>query len=281
MAAVLGVLSLASADMWRLSAQTEDGRGSHVQAPATFVSDVDISERFLSDVEDSLQAHLLDGVRRFDWAKVAGSLTERFDAVFPGPDQGQPVADALFVIRRYGASDGLRLTRDAFVAVLREHTRGWTSVDRASWHTFEFLLEPGHAAAFLKAHVQLGGADSEGARTFIDLTVDASVVRTSTSCSGGVDQLAVVDGTYVHSAVPPFRDISDAVGFHFNRSDANQDLRQDIVDTRSSLIDSSLSIVDWDHDGFWDIIATESMNQAVLFLNDGKGGFSRGTFALR
>ena len=74
---------------------------------------------------------------------------------------------------------------------------------------------------------------------------------------------------------PPFRDITDAVGLHFNRSAANDALRQDIVDIGNSLIDSALSVVDWNGDGFWDLLATESFGQSVLFLNDGRGGFSR------
>jgi hypothetical protein len=65
------------------------------------------------------------------------------------------------------------------------------------------------------------------------------------------------------------------VGLHLNRSDVDSQLRQDIIDTRASLIDSALSVVDWNHDGFWDILVTETMNHSVLFLNDGKGGFVR------
>ena len=90
-----------------------------------------------------------------------------------------------------------------------------------------------------------------------------------------ISQLDFIEGSRVHNPSPPFRDITNAVGFHFNRSDVKGDLRQDIIDTRSSLIDSGLSVVDWDHDGFWDLLVTESMNHSLLFRNDGKGGFER------
>jgi hypothetical protein len=75
--------------------------------------------------------------------------------------------------------------------------------------------------------------------------------------------------------LPLFRDITDATGLHFNRSDADRQSRQEILDNRASLIDSALSVVDWNHDGFWDILVTEGMNHSVLFLNDGKSGFVR------
>jgi hypothetical protein len=80
---------------------------------------------------------------------------------------------------------------------------------------------------------------------------------------------------------PPFRDITDAVGLHFNRSAANKQLRQDVADTGVSHIDSALSVVDWNRDGFWDIVATESGNHSVLFLNDGRGGFVRRGLPIR
>ena len=42
-----------------------------------------------------------------------------------------------------------------------------------------------------------------------------------------------------------------------------------------SLIDSALAIVDWNQDGFWDVLTTEVGSQRVLFLNTGRGGFVR------
>ena len=68
----------------------------------------------------------------------------------------------------------------------------------------------------------------------------------------------------VENPAPPFRDITDAVGLHFNSSEANRQLRQEILDTRSSLIDSGLNVVDWNRDGFWDIVATESWDHSVV-----------------
>lgn len=256
-------------------AQTSGGEPAvHIPVPTDFVTDIDRSERVLSEVEADLESHVLEGLKRFDWRRAIEGLSAGFAGTFPGPDQGQLVSDAQLVVRRFGAHDGSRLDRDGLLSVLRRHTADWTSVERASWHTFEFLLAPAGDTAFLRAHLQIGGPAPSGARSFLDLTVDASVVLTDDRW--GLDRLAVTDGTLVRNPGSPFRDITNAVGFHFNRSGANLDLRQDIVDTRASLVDSSLSVVDWNRDGFWDLIATESMNQAVLFLNDGKGGFTRG-----
>ena len=147
-------------------------------------------------------------------------------------------------------------------------------MERASWHAFEFLLEPARDRAFVKAHLQIGGPDPAGARSVLDATVHA---RVSAAPPGRwrLERFDVVEATAVRNPHPPFREITDATGFHYNRSEANRELRQAIVDTRSSLVDSGLTVADWNGDGFWDLAATESMNQGVLFLNDGRGGFVR------
>lgn len=251
-----------------------DGTPSLLVPPVQFVTDITVSEDTLTVVQERVNATLLDGVRAFDWGKVAEGLSEDFRGTFPAPDQGRAVKDHRLVIRQYSPDDLGSLDRDEFLNVLRAYTSSWTSVERASWKVSEFLLEPTLDRAFLKVHLQLGGPDSTGARSVLDATITVHV-RKVTPGGWTVAGVEFIDGTTVYKPSPQFRDITDAVGFHFNRSDVNNNLRQDIVDTRSSLIDSSLSVVDWNHDGLWDVIATESMNQSLLFLNDGKGGFVR------
>ena len=74
---------------------------------------------------------------------------------------------------------------------------------------------------------------------------------------------------------PRFRAITDAVGLHFNRSPENDRLRRDLAAAGASLIDSALGAVDWNRDGHWDLLVTELASHAVLFRNDGRGGFVR------
>ena len=74
---------------------------------------------------------------------------------------------------------------------------------------------------------------------------------------------------------PPLRAITDAVGLHLNRSPANDRLRREVADAGMGLLDSALAVVDWNRDGHWDILVTEVASHAVLFRNDGRGGFVR------
>ena len=253
------------------AAQTAAGL---VPIPEQFVTDVTQSEAALAVVQRSIDDTLLAGLRTFDGETAAGGLTDQFRGRFPEPGGGVIVDDGRLAIRRYTAAETEPLGREGFLALLRGHTAAWTAVERASWHAFEFLLEPAGDRAFVKAHLRLGGPDPGGARSVLEATVHASVIEAAPG-RWRIDRLDVVQATAVRNPSPPFRDITDATGFHFNRSDANRELRQSIVDTRSSLVDSGLSVVDWNGDGFWDLLATESMNQGVLFLNDGKGGFVR------
>ena len=242
--------------------------------PATYVTDVGVSEETQSRVQDDLKATLLAGVRRFDWALAAGAFTADFEGRLPRPDQGRTVADHALTIRRY-AADGLApLGRDALLGALRAHVDAWVSVDRAAWQMFEFLLAPDRDRAFARAHLQLGGPDAAGARSVLNATVAVELVEVAEG-AWRIHRLDTVAATRVSNPSLPFRDITDAVGLHFNRSAANSRIRQDAANGGMSLIDSALNVVDWNRDGFWDIVATEAANHAVLFLNDGRGGFVR------
>ena len=242
--------------------------------PARHVTDVDVSEETQSAVQASLGSTLLAGIRRFDWQLAANALSGDFRGRFPAPGQGRVVGDEALTIHRYEPNALEPLDGDGLLAALRAHVEPWVSVDRTSWQMFEFLLAPDGEHAFARAHVQLGGPDRDRGRSVVEATVAAELVKVGAD-SWQIRRLDVADVFRVDNPSPPFRDITDAVGLHFNRSPENDRLRQEVADTGMSLIDSALSVVDWNRDGYWDIIATEVARHSVLFLNDGRGGFLR------
>ena len=242
--------------------------------PARYVADAGVSEAAHARVQEQLSSTLLTGIRRFDWQLAASALAPDFRGRFPQPGQGRAVADDMLAIRQYEPDELAVLGRDEWLAALRAHVEPWVAVDRASWQTFEFLLAPDGARAFARAHLQLGGPNSEQARSAVEATVAVELEKTA----GGawqVHRLDFADAFRVDGPAPPFRDITDAVGLHFNRSPENDRLRQDVADTGMSLIDSAVGVVDWNRDGHWDILVTEAASHAILFLNDGRGGFVR------
>jgi hypothetical protein len=242
--------------------------------PARFITDVEESEALQVLVEESIASTFVSGVRNLDWQRAAAALSPDLRARFPRPEDGIVIEDDKLRIRKYDGTDLDVLDRAGFLDGLRAHVSSWTSVERASWHVFEFLAEPDRQRAYLKAHLELGGPESGGARSVLNATVVVEAVVASED-RWLIERLELAEGMRVENPAPPFRDITDAVGLHFNSSEANQQLRQEILNTRTSLIDSGLNVVDWNRDGFWDIVATKSWEHSVVFVNDGKGGFVR------
>ena len=273
-----------------MAAQVEPaGTSFPLIPPEAYITDVSVSEELHTAVQRSLMSTLVAGIRNFDWDLAAGAFAGDFRGRFPRPGEGSRVADPLLDIERYVPDEQPVLDRAVMVATLRSHTASWVSVDRASWQIFEFLLQDDDSGedgrdsgtrVFAKAHLQIGGADATGARSVLDASVVVVLLET-TDGSWEIQQLDFLDATRVRNPAPPFRDITDTVGLHFNRSAVNDQLRQDVAETGMSLIDSALAMVDWNRDGFWDIVVTEAGSHGLLFLNDGKGGFTRGRLPIR
>ena len=137
--------------------QQTDRAAPLLTAPERYVTDIAIAEEVLAVVQKSIRSAFLDGVRDFDWERASRGLSPDFLGRFPKPEDGETIDDASLVIRRYEAT-GLGIQRrDQFLETLRLHTASWTSVERASWKVFAFLLEPSRDRAFAKVHLQLGG----------------------------------------------------------------------------------------------------------------------------
>jgi hypothetical protein len=281
----VGIIALATALLAAgpgspVSGAGQSSQGFRIEQPKRFVTDVGNSEEMQSVVQKSIKSTLLDGVRSFDWERAARGLSADFLGRFPRPEQGAVVPDDVLSIRHYGADGVEAVGREAFLETLRAHVASWTSVERASWQAFEFLLEPNLKRAFAKVHLELGGPRPGGERNDVNATIEVQLVETEPK-HWQIQRLDLVDGMRVENPAPPFRDITDAVGLHVTRSAEAGDLRQQVIDTRASLIDAGLSVVDWNRDGFWDILITEAANHSILFLNDGKGGFVRGTLPVQ
>ncbi|PYR47262.1 MAG: hypothetical protein DMF89_19455 [Acidobacteria bacterium] len=277
---VMLVAAFLSADGLRVAGSGQGQGGDHetfpLTAPKRYVSDVAASEDMQSVVQKSLKSTFIAGIRSYDWERTARALSPDFRGRFPRPGDGHAVDDDLLRIRQYEPEALEVVDREGLVDTLRAHVGAWTSIERASLNTFEFLLEPNRDRAFAKVHFELGGPNPGGGRSVVNATIAVGVVRVA----GGewqIRRLDIVEAMRVDNPRPPmFRDITDAAGLHVDRSEADRQSRQEILDNRASLIDAAVSIIDWNHDGFWDILLTEGLNYSVLFLNDGKGGFVRG-----
>ena len=245
-----------------------------VLPPEEYVREVSISEDVQVEVQDSLVQSLILGIETFDISLVGTALTPDFEGRFPAYESGRMIEDDLLLIYSYAPASMDVYRSDEFLQTVNSYLKRLVSVERASFHVFEFFLQEDQEAAFLKSHFEIGGRTSQGGRLLLEATLVASLIKTSS----GKWQIRRLDVEHAESAESNevlFREITNAVGLDFNRSQANKNLRQDVANTGMSLIDSALAIVDWNRDGFWDVLTTEVGSQRVLFLNTGRGGFVR------
>ncbi|KAF0246489.1 MAG: ASPIC/UnbV domain-containing [Planctomycetota bacterium] len=222
-----------------------------------------------------IKGTFLKGMRERDWGMMASGMAKGFRARFPGVAEGKDVPDGLIRIRQYEAADLKgELDQDKFIAVMKEHIGPWAAVERAVWRSFEFLAEPDEDRAFLSAHFQLAGILPDGGRADFQAVIQARVNREGDAWK--VKHLGLVEGWRAESSFAPFSDITDQVGLAFNESEERRKIAQELINERGVVTNGGLTVADFNHDGFPDVLAASIHNDAVLFTNDGQGGFTRG-----
>ena len=246
--------------------------------PVAWVQDIAVSEETAGAVAKACKATLLRGLETFDWDAVRTGLHDDCVALFPRPDEGRAVPDAMLSIVDFDTPTWPRRGPEELVAALRAHVEAWTVVERTKFKFFEFLLSPQRASAFGRAHFMLAGPRADHGRA----ELHASVRTRWRSVDGTwlLEALELESGHALAAAGPRFRDVTDATGFHFNESAAGRALNARFVDERHLLTVGGVSACDWNRDGFPDLLATRREQDTVLFLNDGRGGFVRGELPL-
>ncbi|MBI2919520.1 MAG: VCBS repeat-containing protein [Planctomycetes bacterium] len=250
-------------------------RGEFLPRPAGFVTDFVKSEDAYDVANPAVKSTFVKGMKGRDWALAGSGLTDDFLGRFPEPSAGLAVPDQGMAIRSYPAAGLPDLGRDAFLAAIRAHVEGWASVERTTWRPFEFLLDPSGKSAYASVHFQVAGARPDGTRGDLTATVRVGLVAPDGK-AWKIRRFEWVDGWRCDAPVGPWADITDLAGLTFNEGEEEHKLRQQMINDRGIVTLGGIVVADFNGDGFPDIFATRAYNEAVLFLNDGKGGFVRG-----
>ena len=88
-----------------------------------------------------------------------------------------------------------------------------------------------------------------------------------------IERLELLEGTRLSGPGPRFVDVTAECGPHYGISEENRALLTDFTNRQQTLALGGLSVVDWNGDGFWDLLGTRRGQMALLFENDGLGGF--------
>jgi len=250
-----------------------------VLVPDQFVRDVPVAEKAAVAFQRDLTQTLLAGLGSGDDSLASGALTADFRGTFPARGSGQEVADGLLALERYGPALDTDPALDAagLVALLREHVGDWNGLARAELEADRFWLEPAQAeesyesTAVVRFELRLGGETPSLRRGDLRVTCRARAVKRDGQWR--LETLESLGGTRAGGVRPLFRDITDEAGFSYRVSQENRVMLQAFMDRHRTFALGGLSVVDWNHDGFWDLLGTRRGQLAILFENDGAGGF--------
>ncbi|MAF65468.1 MAG: hypothetical protein CMJ84_07405 [Planctomycetes bacterium] len=242
---------------------------------APFQQDILLADGVARQVGAELQAKLLEPVVAGKLDVAVTALTRDFEGSFPRRGGGREVANDGLDLRVYTEHDAEAVDRSGLVEVLAEHAEGWASGDRLSFDTDRFFLDLAGEHAHGRASVRLGGTRLDGGRADLRVECEVELVRDE-EYGWRIALLHAHEGARAEGGVPPFVEVSGALGFTFNESARNRSMIQEAIDEHRTLALGGLTALDWNRDGFWDLIATRQTQESVLFLNDGHGGFVRG-----
>jgi hypothetical protein len=244
----------------------------HVDEPASFITDADRSERIASESIRSIRERLIEGIKQQHFDVVASALDPGFSGRMWTPIEWREEPSGGLQIARSEPSRVLQ--REPWARSLQQILNGSTAIERASWQVFLSLanIEGTSTRVFQKAHFDIGALAEGHRRIELHATVAAILVKEGNT-PWMIEKLDFIEGTWTKSELPQFEDISDVTGFAFNFSRANREAVQDILDRRGQFGAGGIAVIDFDHDGFWDVLVTERSHATVLFKNDGKSGF--------
>jgi VCBS repeat protein len=254
---------------------------SRVRVPRSPILDPVRSEEIGDGVARSVKATLLRGLRESRPERIADGLAADFQGDLPIPSEHDWVKEGPVWMwdGRSSASPPPALDRGAFLSRLREWAGGFAAIDRADWHAFETLAQEGPDAFVAeRAHLDVAGLKKDGRRVELHATVRAEF--TGGDAAWRMRRLSFEQAWWTASALPPFADLTGSSGLDFAFSERTRDLAQAVVDERRVNTSGGLTALDFDHDGFWDVLATRAGHETVLFENDGAGGFRRSRLPL-
>lgn len=267
--------------------------------PESPVVDLARTEPEALRLEQDLLALLLEPLARNDVERASRCIDGRdFAALVRGPGDAQDGAG--LQIRWMTGKRSFTRDPDSFVYLLRDLGPDTSTPQRVELELDRFELEPSGERATGRVRLRWAGVEpppgpgaspevdaGQAAATparRVDLTLYAEIeARTAPGEDWRLSRFHFCETSDLHPLGAGVRlqcddparyvDRTMEVGLTFGTSAENERLLQDFVDRHRTLTLGGLSVVDFDRDGFDDLIATRSNESTTLFRNDGVGGF--------
>ena len=241
-----------------------------IAVPLDFETNPLRSESKVTRVHEAI-AESISELRPGDCSALGDILADGFWARFGDPAKGRKVEDSTLAIHVLERSDAREMGPDEFVAAFHSILAGWQTIERSTFELDRFYLHPTGESATGRAELYLAGELVNGGRADCRLILDVALQDTLSGwCFRQID---LVKATTIDGEVKPFVDITRSSGFSAFMSRANRRMLQSFVDEHRVLALGGLSAVDWNRDGFPDVIVSLDGGFCTLLLNDGRGGF--------
>ena len=245
-----------------------------VRTPETFERDPELSETVaVEGVLKGVGKGLCSGLLRRDPLVLKRLLAEDFRGrLFAAAPTTTPAGEEWVSVAEH-PPETLTLDAGAFTGRLLSHVESFTALERCKLKPDGFKLASGHQWAWARLRLELAGRGA-GAHGRIDraewtaeLVLDEAGWRLRRVLSGSLSA--------VTAAVKPFSDVSAEVGIGFRHSAVATENHQDVIDFGARETVGGVAVLDWDRDGFDDVLAWHRQRAFLLFRNDGAGGFEQ------
>ncbi len=305
----LSVVLLALAALASCGDGAREVTSSTPAPPVSPVLDLERSEPEALRLEQDLRALLLEPLARGNVERAARALANQgFAGTLPGP--GPATAAAGLRLRWLTGEPFFTQDPMSFAAQLRDLGAATDRPERVELELDRFELAPSGERATGRVRLRWAGvepppdprerqeADPTAATSRaldprptappsaqrVDVTLYAEIeARTAPGEDWRLSRFHPCEPSDLHPLGAGVRlqcddparyvDRTMEVGLTFGTSAENERLLQDFVDRHRTLTLGGLSVVDFDRDGFDDLIATRSNESTLLFRNDGVGGF--------
>ncbi len=248
------------------------GASDPLAPPTAFVRDPAVSEAAALVVIDGTgRDGICAATRAQDRVALATWFTEDFRGYGPQARPEASTEPGPGLLREiYGAAD-TALDAAGFVAAWWPHVAGFAAVERCRFKPFHFRLEANDArSAWAEVAVEVGGRLADGQAEMrrgtwsVRLHLEGDRWRLRGARTG---PLEVVRGQ------PAFADVGDQVGVGLYLDPATRERAAAQTDRGARTSIGGLAALDWDHDGFEDLLSWLQGTGLTLFRNDGRGGF--------
>ena len=241
--------------------------------PKSFVRDIERVNKLQSEISGHFKSQFVTAARRSDLSKLPAFLQSDFRGTFLDNLDSEPSKTASVSVHRFEISSRV-LDAKTFSADFAKLVQRLSVVQQSSFRVFEILVSTDERRAFIRAHWDIAGIDALGQRNRWNADCSAELVRDANE-QWKLAKFTVESGEYVVAANIAFQDISQMTGLELHESEDNKVNAQKLVNLRQLTQSGGISVFDYNDDGYWDVLASRKDRAVGLFVNDGRGGFTK------